>query len=88
MNGVSGVVPNPSSGAPFAYVLDLTSLAPTDSFEATIFRSGVNWVFLSEVTFEATVFAVPVPAGFPVSRVHWSVLACCAAAVRPSEGVS
>lgn len=66
VNGVSGAVPNPTLGAPFAYVLDLTSLAPTDSLEATIFRTGMNWVFLSEVTFEGTVAAVPVPAGLPL----------------------
>ena len=66
VNGETGVVTDPSSGAPFSYTLDLTSIAPTDTLEATIFRNGSSWVFLSEVTFDASVSAVPVPASLPL----------------------
>lgn len=62
VNGLSSAVPNPASGAPFAFTLDLSTLAPTATLEATIFRAPSSWVFLSEVTFDAQVSAVPVPA--------------------------
>lgn len=66
VNGVSSPVPNPTGGAPFAFTLDLSSVSPTDTLAATIFRSPGNWVFLSEVTFDAQVSAVPVPASLPL----------------------
>lgn len=62
VNGILQSVPNPSSGAPFAFTMDLTSLSPTDFLTASIERSGSSWVFLSEVTFDAVTAAVPLPA--------------------------
>lgn len=66
VNGLNGAVTDPSGGAPFAYTLDLTGLAPTDTLTATIFRTPGSWVFLSEVTFDAQISAVPLPAGLPL----------------------
>ena len=61
VNGVNYVVPDPASGAPFAFTVDLTGLS-TDTITSTLFRSDI-WVFLSEVTFTADVPTVPLPAG-------------------------
>jgi hypothetical protein len=58
VNGAVAAVPDPSSGAPFAFTMSLAGLAPTDTLTATIRRNG--WVMLSEVTFDAAV--VPLPA--------------------------
>lgn len=66
VNGLNGAVTDPSSGAPFAFTLDLSGLAPTDTLAATIFRAPGSWLFLSEVTFDAQVSAVPLPAGLPL----------------------
>jgi len=63
INGENQLVPTPASNAPFAFTFDLSNQAPTDTLVATIFDGQGSWVFLSEVTFEANVSAVPLPAG-------------------------
>ncbi len=55
------LVSDPASGAPFAHVIDLTGVAPSNTLTFDINRRGSSWVFLSEVTFEAAA-PVPVPA--------------------------
>jgi hypothetical protein len=59
-NGFQQGVPDPASGAPFAFTMSLASVAPTDSLQFTIFGRS-SWIFVSEVTFDAPA-AVPVPA--------------------------
>lgn len=63
INGVNQAVSAPASTDPFAFTFDLSGQAPTDTLVATIFDGQGPWVFLSEVTFEANVSAVPLPAG-------------------------
>ncbi|TNF64684.1 MAG: VPLPA-CTERM sorting domain-containing protein [Rhodobacteraceae bacterium] len=60
-NGFTQGVPDPASGAPFAFTMSLASVAPTDVLQFQIFRRNNSWIFLSEVTFEAPV-PVPLPA--------------------------
>lgn len=60
VNGSNYIVPDNPGAAPFSYSVDLTGTS-TDTLTSSIFRSNA-WVFLSEVTFEANVAAVPVPA--------------------------
>lgn len=60
VNGIFQTVMDPATSAPFAVTVDLTSLAATDVLTANIERDG--WVFLSEVTFDAAISEVPVPA--------------------------
>ncbi|WP_424968227.1 MULTISPECIES: VPLPA-CTERM sorting domain-containing protein [unclassified Dinoroseobacter] len=60
INGVNKVVPFQPGSAPFAYTFDLTGQT-TDTLVVDLFRSA-PWVFLSEVTFDANVSPVPIPA--------------------------
>jgi len=60
INGITRTVPAQPGSAPFAFIFDLTGQT-TDILETTITRSSA-WVFLSEVTFEANVSPVPLPA--------------------------
>ncbi|MBI1170804.1 VPLPA-CTERM sorting domain-containing protein [bacterium] len=61
-NGISASVPDNPGTAPFAFTLDLTGLSPTSLLTVDITRID-RWVFLSEVTFDGQVSAVPLPAG-------------------------
>ncbi len=63
INGLTEIVADPSSGDPFAFVFDLTGLAPTDTLFVTMADGAGPWIFLSEVTFENSISAVPLPAG-------------------------
>ncbi|MEM6372949.1 MAG: VPLPA-CTERM sorting domain-containing protein [Pseudomonadota bacterium] len=60
INGVNELVPTNAGRAPFSFTYDLTGTT-TDTLTAQLFRRS-SWVFLSEVTFEADVAPVPVPA--------------------------
>lgn len=61
VQSVTASIPDQPGGAPYSQTLDLSGLGETDSLQATITRSE-TWVFLSEVTFEADIAPVPVPA--------------------------
>jgi hypothetical protein len=61
VNGTNHLVPNNPGSAPFSFTVDLTGLA-TDQLNVQIFRTD-SWVFLSEVTFDGQMAAVPLPAG-------------------------
>ena len=67
VNGVNAVVPTNAGPDPFSFTFDLSGVT-TDTLSATIFRSNA-WVFLSEVTFDAEMSAVPVPASLPLLAV-------------------
>lgn len=60
INGTSEAVPFQPGSAPFAFTYDLTGQM-TDTLVVDITRTG-PWVFLSEVTFDANVSPVPLPA--------------------------
>lgn len=60
INGTNVAVPTNPGRAPFSFTFDLTGTS-TDTLTAQIFRNN-QWMMLSEVTFEANVPAVPVPA--------------------------
>lgn len=60
INGSNQIVPINPGSAPFSFTFDLTGTS-SDTLTTQLFRSN-SWVFLSEVTFEADVPAVPVPA--------------------------
>jgi hypothetical protein len=59
-NGVTQSVPTQPNAAPFAFTMSLGALSPTDALTFDVFRDGDNWVFISEVTFDAA--PVPLPA--------------------------
>lgn len=59
-SGLTQSVPSQPNTAPFAFTMALGALSPTDELTFDIFRDGDNWVFISEVTFDAA--PVPVPA--------------------------
>ena len=61
VNGNGTVVPTNVGSAPFAFTIDLTGLT-ANQLTVDITR-GNAWVFLSEVTFEGDIAAVPLPAG-------------------------
>lgn len=65
VNGVAGAVPDGPSGSPFAYTLDLTALGATNQLNTQIFARS-EWLFLSEVTFEAAPATVPLPGALPL----------------------
>lgn len=60
VNGTPYAVSDPASATPFAVSLNLTGLI-SNVLNIQILRSN-QWVFVSEVTFEGTPAAVPVPA--------------------------
>lgn len=60
VNGAYTAIADPASSAPFGVTIDLTGLADTDTLVVSLTRRS-SWVFLSEVTFDAT--PVPLPAG-------------------------
>ena len=60
VNGTVYAVPTNAGSNPFGFTIDLAGLT-TDVLTTEIARSS-GWVFLSEVTFDAQVSAVPLPA--------------------------
>ena len=60
VNGTDYAVPTNAGSNPFGFTIDLAGLT-TDVLTTEIARSS-GWVFLSEVTFDAQVSAVPLPA--------------------------
>jgi hypothetical protein len=64
VNGLTVAVPDPLSGSPFAFTMDLSGLAATNHLSTTILASA-PWIFLSEVTFQDT-GTVPLPGALPL----------------------
>lgn len=67
INGITKTIPSNAGSAPFSFTFDLDGVS-TDTLTTTIFRTSA-WVFLSEVTFDADVSEVPVPASLPLLAV-------------------
>ncbi|MGP6085573.1 VPLPA-CTERM sorting domain-containing protein [Antarctobacter jejuensis] len=61
VNGLGFGVADPAGSAPFAFTGSLAALGATDELTVQIFHR-TSWLFLSEVTFDAEVSAVPLPA--------------------------
>jgi hypothetical protein len=61
VNGANYIVPVNPGPAPFSFTVDLMGQT-TNQIDTQIFRAN-TWVFLSEVTFDAQVEPVPLPAG-------------------------
>ncbi|MBD3787482.1 MAG: VPLPA-CTERM sorting domain-containing protein [Sphingomonadales bacterium] len=61
VGGASYGVPDPASGAPFAFTINLSGYDAMSSF-ATRIEPRSQWIMLSEVTFDAELPVVPLPA--------------------------
>lgn len=59
--GASYAVPDPEPARPFAYTIDLSGYDAMSSF-STRLSPRSSWIMLSEVTFDAQLPAVPLPA--------------------------
>ncbi|SPH17055.1 hypothetical protein DEA8626_00569 [Defluviimonas aquaemixtae] len=64
VNGVNQIVPTNPGSTPFSFTFDLNG-ATTNTLTASITRQ-TQWVFLSEVTFDAVPAPIPVPAALPM----------------------
>jgi hypothetical protein len=61
VNGTNYLTPFNAGSAPFAFTINLAGLSD-DELNVQIFRNN-RWVFVSEVSFDGTAAAVPLPAG-------------------------
>lgn len=61
VGGGSYAVPDPTSGAPFPFTINLSGYGALSTFSTQLTPSS-SWIMLSEVTFDAQLPAVPLPA--------------------------